>query len=181
VTLMAIQPPPANSRVYLRRPSENDIPRLLESNRKSQSIHHSWVFPPLSESECREYVLRCRAGDFEGLLICTRGEEAVAGVANLSQIFYRAFQSAYLGFYAYAGFTGRGLMSEGLRLVLDHAFRTLGLHRVEANIQPGNDASLRLVQRLGFVKEGFSRRYLKIGGEWRDHERWALLAEEQPR
>jgi ribosomal-protein-alanine N-acetyltransferase len=57
-------------------------------------------------------------------------------------------------------------------------FGDLGLHRVEANIQPGNTRSIGLVQRLGFEKEGFSRRYLKVGGEWRDHERWALLAED---
>ena len=58
-----------------------------------------------------------------------------------------------------------------------HAFGRLGLHRVEANIQPGNTPSLRLVRRAGFTREGFSRRYLKIGGRWRDHERWALLRE----
>jgi ribosomal-protein-alanine N-acetyltransferase len=64
--------------------------------------------------------------------------------------------------------------------VLGSVFGDLGLHRVEANIQPGNIRSTGLVQRLGFEKEGFSRRYLKIGGEWRDHERWALLAEDFP-
>jgi ribosomal-protein-alanine N-acetyltransferase len=52
------------------------------------------------------------------------------------------------------------------------------LHRLEANIQPGNRASLRLVRRLGFKREGYSRRYLKIRGRWCDHERWAILAEE---
>ena len=66
--------------------------------------------------------------------------------------------------------------------MLRTAFRTLRLHRVEANIQPGNRASIALVERAGFRREGYSRRYLKIAGRWRDHERWALLAEEwQPR
>ena len=69
-------------------------------------------------------------------------------------------------------------MSEGLRLVIGHAFAQMGLHRVEANIQPGNLASIALVRRCGFKKEGFSPRYLKIFGEWRDHERWALLADD---
>jgi ribosomal-protein-alanine N-acetyltransferase len=62
--------------------------------------------------------------------------------------------------------------------VIARAFRTLRLHRLEANIQPGNLASIALVRRLGFRREGLSRRYLKIGGRWRDHERWAILAEE---
>ncbi len=69
-------------------------------------------------------------------------------------------------------------MSEGVSLAIDYAFKTLGLHRVEANIQPDNIASINLVKRLGFTKEGFSRRYLKINGEWRDHERWALTVED---
>jgi ribosomal-protein-alanine N-acetyltransferase len=68
-------------------------------------------------------------------------------------------------------------MTAGLRAVLGAVFGELGLHRVEANVQPGNARSLRVVRRLGFEKEGFSRRYLKVDGDWRDHERWALIAE----
>jgi ribosomal-protein-alanine N-acetyltransferase len=70
-------------------------------------------------------------------------------------------------------------MSEGLRLVLRRAFGRLGLHRVEANVHPGNTSSRALVRRLGFRREGFSRRYLKVAGRWRDHERWALLREDR--
>jgi ribosomal-protein-alanine N-acetyltransferase len=77
-----------------------------------------------------------------------------------------------------AGFQGRGLMREALSLVLTTAFDEMGLHRLEANIQPGNARSRALAQGLGFRQEGFSPRYLRIGGEWRDHERWAILAEE---
>ena len=68
-------------------------------------------------------------------------------------------------------------MSEALELVLHEAFVTLGLHRLEANIQPGNVGSLTLVRRAGFQLEGFSPGYLEIDGDWRDHERWALRAE----
>jgi ribosomal-protein-alanine N-acetyltransferase len=68
-------------------------------------------------------------------------------------------------------------MAEGLALVLRQTFGPLKLHRLEANIQPGNDASKRLVERAGFEYEGYSPRYLKIGGRWRDHERWAITRE----
>ena len=69
-------------------------------------------------------------------------------------------------------------MKKGLVAVLKEAFRRHRLHRLEANIQPDNDASRRLVQRCGFHLEGFSPRYLKIAGRWRDHERWAITAED---
>ncbi len=69
-------------------------------------------------------------------------------------------------------------MSAGMQLVLQHAFLKLRLHRVEANIQPDNPASISFVQRLGFVREGYSPRYLKIRGRWQDHERWALTRED---
>ena len=68
-------------------------------------------------------------------------------------------------------------MSEGLALLLAFAYRRLKLHRVEANIQHSNAPSIALVQSAGFTREGFSRRYVKIAGRWRDHERWAMLAE----
>ena len=88
------------------------------------------------------------------------------------------FQSGYLGYAAVAAYAGQGYMREGLGAVLARAFTELGLHRLEANIQPANQASIALVRGAGFVREGFSERYLKIGGRWRDHERWAIRAEQ---
>ena len=69
-------------------------------------------------------------------------------------------------------------MTEAVRLAAAHAFGVLGLHRLEANIQPGNLRSIALAKRLGFRLEEFSPCCLRIGGEWRDHERWALLADD---
>ena len=68
-------------------------------------------------------------------------------------------------------------MTEALLSAIDYCFLDLKLHRLEANIQPNNERSIRLVTRCGFKKEGFSPKYLKIGGLWRDHERWAILSE----
>ena len=96
---------------------------------------------------------------------------------NLNNLIRGNFQSAFLGYYAFLPHAGQGLMHEGMLLVLTHAFRSLKLHRLEANIQPANEASIALVRRCGFVREGLSRRYLKIYGRWKDHERWAILAD----
>ena len=103
---------------------------------------------------------------------------ALAGVVNLSEIVRGGFQSAYLGYYAFAPYAGRGLMKEGLAQVITHAFKVMKLHRLEANVQPGNRRSKALVKSLGFRREGLSPRYLKIAGRWRDHERWAILSED---
>lgn len=88
------------------------------------------------------------------------------------------FRSAYLGYYAFEPLAGRGLMRQGMAQVISYAFGKLKLHRLEANIQPENKASAAFARRLGFRREGYSRRYLKIFGRWRDHERWAMLAED---
>jgi ribosomal-protein-alanine N-acetyltransferase len=122
-------------------------------------------------------VRRAETDTLVSLLVCERTTQAVVGVFNLSQIFRGNFHSAYLGYYGHAEFAGRGYMSEGLQLVTRYAFGKIGLHRIEANIQPGNRRSIALVEKCGFVKEGFSRRYLKVAGRWRDHERWAITLE----
>lgn len=101
-----------------------------------------------------------------------------AGIVELSEIVRGGFENAYLGYYAFASSAGRGVMRTGLSLVIGFAFQALGLHRLEANIQPGSTASVALVRRLGFRLEGFSPRYLRIAGEWRDHERCAIARED---
>ena len=111
-------------------------------------------------------------------VICRRDDDALVGAINLNEIVRGNFQSAYLGYYIGAAYAGQGYMTEALQATLRTAFREVGLHRVEANIQPANAASIALAARAGFRCEGYSPRYLKVGGRWRDHERWALLAEE---
>ncbi len=164
--------------VFLRHPASGDRAEFLERVRASRALHRPWVFAPEDDEAFAAYLRSNRDDASERLLVCRSEDGAIVGVYNLSQIFYGGFRSAYLGYYAFRPFAGRGYMREGLRLVLRHAFGPLGLHRIEANIQPGNTVSIALVRGAGFRKEGFSPRYLKIGGRWRDHERWAILAED---
>lgn len=165
-------------RVFVRRPSVRDEQEYLSMVEKSRRLHTPWIYIPRDPNHFRDYLHRCRENNFEGLFVCRLQDGDLVGVFNLSQIFMSNFKSAYLGFYVSADHQGQGYMSEGLALVLRHAFRTLKLHRIEANIQPGNRTSLALVERRGFREEGFSPRYLKVGGRWRDHERWAITLED---
>lgn len=110
------------------------------------------------------------------LWVCERESGRMVGVVNMTHIVLGKFCSAYLGYYVFAGFERQGLMREALQAAVRYAFTKLKLHRLEANIQPDNLASIALVKSCGFTKEGYSPRYLKIAGQWRDHERWAVVA-----
>lgn len=166
------------SRVHLAFPHRRDQPEVLALNRRSRAFHHPWTTPPRTPPQFVRYLVRCRTADFVGLLILRNLDDAVLGSVELSHIARGAFQSAYLGYHIGAPFARQGYMREALSLVLQYAFQQLRLHRLEANIQPGNVASLALVEGLGFHLEGYSPRYLKLGGRWRDHQRWAILAED---
>jgi len=172
--------------VYLRRPLQRDAATFLTAVGSSKRLHRLWVQPPSTPSRFATYVRRFsgpRSRDSDhathvAMLVCRREDHAPVGVFNFSEIVRGAFRSAYLGYYGFAEHAGQGYMSEGLALVLRVGFRTLRLHRIEANVQPRNTPSIALVRRGGFTREGYSRRYVKIAGRWRDHERWALLVED---
>jgi ribosomal-protein-alanine N-acetyltransferase len=168
----------AGSRVYLRAPGRSDRREFTALMRASVDFHAPWATAPSDDERFAGYLADARRADFEALLLCRQEDEVILGFFNLSQIVRRRLQSAYLGYAVGAPFAGQGYMREGLELVLRHAFVALRLHRLEANIQPGNASSLALAQGAGFRREGFSPRYLKIAGRWRDHERWAILVED---
>lgn len=162
-------------RVFLRRPSAGDRAEFLGRVAASRALHRPWVSPPSTPAKFAAWLKRGRQATHASFLVCDAESGAIAGVVNINEIVRGAFRSGYLGYYVFRPFERRGLMKEGLRRVLRRAFGAMELHRLEANIQPGNTASKRLVRSLGFRREGFSPRYLRIGGRWRDHERWAIV------
>src|SRR3954462_15336917 len=170
--------PPPGARVRLRVLAREDRPEFLALARESHRLHRPWTYPPERADQFDELYSRSRREDFLCLLACRDDDGAIAGVFTISQIVRGAFQSAYLGYYAHERHAGQGLMREALEQILEHCFGALGLHRVEANIQPGNQPSIALARGAGFRLEGFSPRYLLIGGQWRDHERYAITADE---
>ena len=175
-------PPPGalqiGPRVYIRRLAASDEEAFLAFARASRPLHHPWVHPPTTSAAFAKYLARAGREDACAMLILRRDTDAICGGATLSQIFYGSFENAYLGYSGSRATAGKGYMTEGLHCVLRHAFVGLKLHRVEANIQPGNTGSRALAKRCGFRLEGFSPRYLKVAGQWRDHERWAITRED---
>ena len=161
--------------MYLRKVRGSDRAEIVALARDGRALHDPWIAPPRTGHAFKLYLKRTQRGDHEGLLVCLKDTHDIAGVINLNNIIRGSFLSASVGYYATARLTGRGYMAEGLNLVKAYAFNELGLHRIEANIQPGNERSINLVKRCGFRHEGASPAFLFIDGAWRDHERWAFI------
>ena len=164
------------ARVEISTPTRKDEAEFIAAMTASADVHRPWLFPPVTPEAYRDYLGRLGERK-QGFLARRATDGALVGWLNVSDIVRGALQGANVSYGGVAAFGGQGYMSEALELVLHEAFVTLGLHRLDANIQPGNVGSLTLVRRAGFQLEGFSPGYLEIDGDWRDHERWALRAE----
>lgn len=164
-----------SQRVYIRKVSREDEREFVNLMRDSQHLHEPWINPPTNAVLFRHYMQRINREDHEGFVICRHQDDRIVGAININHIVRGSFLSASLGYYVGAEFQGYGYMAEGLKLLTQYAFNTLGLHRLEANIQPENVRSQNLVQRCGFEKEGYSKNFLYINGAWRDHERWCCI------
>lgn len=156
--------------IILRKAKFDDLDEVKELYEQSISLHNPWVFAPQDYTAFLNQENR--------YFVCSAENEKIVGAFNISGIVRGYFQSAYLGYEAFYPYQGKGYMSKGITLLLQEAFEGLNLHRLEANIQPENLASIRLVSKAGFIKEGFSKNYLNVGGlGWKDHERWAIANE----
>ncbi|MFE6281848.1 GNAT family N-acetyltransferase [Streptomyces sp. NPDC057877] len=166
-------------RVGIRHFTRADGAEFVARARESTELHRPWLFPPRTGEAYAAYAGRLIDDPTKaGFLVCDRGDGgAIAGFININNIVGGAFQSGALGYGAFAHAAGRGLMREGLDLVVRYAFGPMRLHRLEINVQPGNAASIALARACGFRLEGYSPDMLYIDGAWRDHERWAITAE----
>ena len=164
-------------RTRIQIPQAGDEEAFLAAMKDSVGLHSPWVTAPKDHAAWQRYMKRLERENEAGFLVKRIHDGIICGVVNLNVITYEALCSAYVSYFGVVGQVEKGYMKEGLSQVIRHAFDQLGLHRLEANIQPGNLASIALAQSTGFQYEGFSPRYLKISGEWCDHERWAVLAD----
>ncbi|MEV5882082.1 GNAT family protein [Streptomyces sp. NPDC052020] len=165
-------------RVGIRPFTHEDGAEFTARARESRDLHRPWLFPPDDAAAYAAYAGRLiEDPDKAGFLVCEKDDGSLAGFININNIVHGAFRSGALGYGAFAHAAGRGLMREGLGLVVRYAFGPMRLHRLEINVQPGNAASIALARACGFRLEGFSPKMLYIDGAWRDHQRWAVTAE----
>ncbi|MGW3100644.1 GNAT family N-acetyltransferase [Streptomyces sp. NPDC001100] len=165
-------------RVGIRHFTYEDGAEFTARARESKDLHQPWLFPPASGDAYTAYAGRLIEDPAKaGFLVCELDGGGIAGFININNIVQGGFQCGALGYGAFAHAAGRGLMREGMNLVVDHAFGPMRLHRLEINVQPGNAGSIGLARSCGFRLEGFSPKMIYIDGAWRDHERWALTAE----
>ena len=169
--LLSTDPP----RLEPIKPDHRD--RFLAAVARSRELHQPWVFPPATARQFDEYIERYRRDNNIGLLAVDEQEQLI-GCINLNEIVRGALQSAYLAYYAFIPFAGNGEMKKAMESAIRFAFKDIGLHRLEANIQPANTRSKNLALSLGFRLEGFSPHYLRIANSWKDHERYALTIED---
>lgn len=109
-----------------------------------------------------------------------KATDELIGEVTLMDIRRKNLQSCFIGYFLDRQYNGKGYMTEAVRLAIDFAFGELGLHRIEAGVIPRNPGSIRVLEKLGFVKEGVARKNVKINGRWEDHVVLAIMAEDRP-
>jgi ribosomal-protein-alanine N-acetyltransferase len=164
--------------IVLATPSPADAEEFIAAALESAALHRPWASAPDNPERFTGFLNRAARDDQASYLIRHATCGRLVGYVNINNIVRGALRSGHLGYASFRSHARRGLMTAGLAAVVTDAFTSLGLHRLEANIQPDNAPSLNLVRRLGFRRDGFSPRYLIIDGQWRDHERWSVLAED---
>jgi ribosomal-protein-alanine N-acetyltransferase len=165
------------ARCLIRVVEPIDAGKLLGYRLENREYLAAWE--PLREANyytlehCTQTVVEAReAARLDrgyALIVFDRGDDEMLGSVTLSNVVRGPFQACLLGYSLDARRQGHGLMHEALDATLAWAFGELGLHRVMANYLPHNERSARVLERLGFEREGYARAYLKIAGQWQDH------------
>ena len=129
----------------------------------------------------RQQTVRSAARRGTALPFAVTLDGRFVGHVMIGNVVREPLLSAYVGYWVDAAVAGGGVITAAVAMVADHCFGPVGLHRLEATVRPENAASLRVLEKLGFRQEGVFRRYLDVDGGWRDHNCFALTAEEPGR
>jgi ribosomal-protein-alanine N-acetyltransferase len=178
------EPIRSRGRLCIRHASPGDEASFMALRRSSTDFLAPWE--PIRDGDGHEVppdlVLFRNMVEFESsqripMLLERLDDRVILGAININEISRGFFQNCALGWWVGKQHARNGYMKEGLELALEHVFLDLDLHRAEANIQPENIASRALACGAGLKQEGFSESFLKIHGQWSDHERWAITSE----
>jgi ribosomal-protein-alanine N-acetyltransferase len=175
-------------RLYLRPPAPGDWEEWAKLREASAAFLTPWepLWPvdaltrPSYQHRLRRQLSEWRAGEGYHFLIFREDDDRMLGGLSLTNVRRGVAQTAVLGYWVGEAFARQGVMSEAVKAALKFAFGELELHRVEAACLPRNEPSRRLLEKLGFRREGSAKAYLRIAGRWEDHLLFAMLAEEQP-
>ena len=186
--IVAREPVPVlrSRRLLLRTPRLGDHAEWAALRAASRNFLEPWepIWPeddlerPAFRRRIRRYAAEIRDGVAYPWFVFDAGGRDLMGGVTLAQVRRGVTQTGTIGYWMGASHAGRGVMTEAVGLVARHAFGTLGLHRLEASCLPENERSIRLLEKVGFCREGLARRYLCIAGAWRDHLLWGLLADD---
>jgi ribosomal-protein-alanine N-acetyltransferase len=175
-----------NERLTLRLPQMADFAAWTALRQASRDFltpfEPLWPADDFQRSSFQRRVQRHQTESLNGLaygfLIFRRDDGTLMGGVSLAHVRRGVMQSASVGYWMGAPHAGHGVMSAAVGLIKPFAFGTLGLHRLEAACLPDNVPSIHLLEKAGFKREGYARKYLNIGGSWRDHVLYALLEED---
>ncbi len=171
-------------RLILRFLDESDIPGLIDYYQRNRNFLKPWVPKFGDEFFTKEFQLRrleyekeLRDSGAEYRYRIFKKDDPQKNIGNVavSQIIRGVLQSAFLGYSIDENENGKGIATEAISKVIELSFNELKLHRLEANIIPTNEASIRVVEKLNFIKEGYSKNYCKINDKWQDHLRFAII------
>ena len=176
-------------RLVLRPPRTTDVAELRRAMRANHEHLLPWSVAPVpgedlsSLASVSRTILRNRRewkrGQSFVLMVTPRGnEDRIIGRVALGGVLLGAFQNAYLGYWIDSAHQGRGLMTEAVRATTMFAFKAAALHRVQAAVMPRNASSQRVLEKVGYRREGMAAKYLCIAGSWEDHVVFAMTAEE---
>ncbi len=167
-----------SARTVVRPLTVGDEPAFVALAVENLEFHRRWIKLPTEPDEFKRYFSKFDGENALFFVICDAYSDSIVGFVSLTGIEREPYHRGRLGYGVFERYARMGYVSAGFKQVIDFAFESLKLHRLEADIQPENSPSRRLVEKMGFTCEGVSRGFIRINGEWIDHERWALTPDD---
>jgi [ribosomal protein S5]-alanine N-acetyltransferase len=168
----------ASARTIVRALTADDESAFVALAAESFQFHQKWIKLPTKSDEFKRYLSRFDDENSFFFVICDADSDSIVGFVSLTGVEREPYYRGRLGYGVFEQYARMGYISAGLAYVIHLAFGSLELHRLEADVQPENGPSKRLIEKMGFTCEGISQGFIRIHDKWTDHERWALTLDE---